>query len=88
MPKRRLDMNQPEDKARHIHENMSFSMKSEVLSQLEDMSTGGDGGSSGSYQEGDDASIRAEYYRYKNDDWFKAVLTAYQSLLHAEEGVQ
>ena len=87
MPKRRLDMNQPEDRARHIHEHMSGGVKHEVLSQFKDMSTGGDGGSSGSYMPGE-PSIRAEYYRYKNDDWFKDVLTAYQSLLHAEEGAQ
>jgi hypothetical protein len=84
---RNLDMNRPEDRARHIHEHMTFSIRREVLSQYEDMSTGGDGGSSGSYQEGE-ASIREEYYRYKSDDWFKDVLVAYKSLQRANKGVQ
>lgn len=89
MPKseRILDMNRPEDRARHIHEHMTFSIRREVLSQYEDMSTGGDGGSSGSYQEGE-ASIREEYYRYKSNGWFRDVLEAYECLQHANKEVQ
>ena len=85
--KRHLDISQPEDRARHIYENMTGGLRSEVLSQYKNMSEGGDGGSAGSYLPGE-PSIREEYYKYKSDNWFSDVLSAYGSLQRANEGVQ
>ena len=82
--KRNLNLERPEDKARHIYENMRPSMRNEVLHQFEDMSQGGDGGSSGSYLP-DEPSIRESYYQYKTDQWFKDVLSAYQNLAAVDE---
>ena len=82
--KQKLDIDEPRDRARHIYENMSGGIKHDVLSQYEDMSTGGDGGSSGSYVPGE-PSIRAKYYSHKTDDWFSAVLSSYEDLQHSDE---
>ncbi|HIE84304.1 MAG TPA: hypothetical protein EYQ00_10890 [Dehalococcoidia bacterium] len=80
----KLDLDEPRDRARHIYENMPFSIKREVLGQFTEMSEGGDGGSSGSYEEGE-PSIREKYYSHKTDDWFSAVLSSYEDLQHSDE---
>lgn len=86
MPKseQKLDMDDARDRARHIHENMPYGVKREVLSQFSEMSEGGDGGSSGTY-EAEEPSIRAKYYSHKTDDWFSAVLSSYEDLQHSDE---
>ena len=73
------DLDKPAERARHIHENMRPSMRNEVLYQFEDMSQGGDGGSSGSGLP-NELSIRESYYQYKTNQWFKDVLDEFEKL--------
>jgi len=56
-----------------------MSNPTEVLWQFEDMSEGGDGGSSGSYLPGE-PSIRQKYYAGVSNDWFKKVLIEYNRI--------
>jgi len=67
------ELNDPKNRAQFIL-NMPPSMRVEVLHQFEFMARGSKGAIT------DGRHLRDRYYKYFNDDWFKAVLTEVRRL--------
>jgi hypothetical protein len=67
------ELNDPKNRAQHILE-MPPSIRGEVLNQFEFMARGSRG------EITDGVHLRDRYYKYFNDDWFKAVLTEVRRL--------
>ena len=67
------ELSDPKKRAQYIL-NMYPSMRGEVLYQFELMSKGG----KGDIQNG--RPLREQFYKYYNDDWFRAVLTEIRRL--------
>jgi|APSaa5957512493_1039668.scaffolds.fasta_scaffold227642_1 hypothetical protein len=72
----------PKERARFIQSMGSPGMKAEVIWQMKDMATGGNGGST---YTSDNTTVRETYYKYKTDEWFSEVLEEYTLLARASK---